>query len=187
MKKLSIILGLLFIFTISGFAQITRKGGDVRPPVTINWMSLEEAMQKSAAAPKKIIVDVYTSWCKWCDKMEETTFRDPVIAQYINENFYAVKFDAELQQEINYKDKSYGNSKNGKRGYHDLIKELTGGRFSFPTLIFLDENQNLIQCVVGFKTPSQFEQISSYFADNHYRKIPWSSFQEMYRQLDIKE
>ena len=78
-------------------------------------------------------------------------------------------------------------SKNGQRGYHDLAKELMGGRFSFPTMIFLDEEQNLIQCVAGFKTPKQFEQISSYFADDHYRKIPWSSFQQMYRQQSAKE
>lgn len=187
MKKLSIIFGFLLLFSSTGFAQMSKKGGDIGPAVTINWMSLEEALVKSAESPKKIIVDVYTSWCKWCDKMEETTFRDPAIAQYINDNFYAVKFDAEQQDEINYKDKSYGFSKSGKRGYHDLVKELTGGRFSFPTLIFFDENQDLIQCVVGFKTPSQFEQITSYFADNHYRKIPWSSFQQMYRQLESKE
>lgn len=175
-------------FSLSGFGQMTKKGGEIEAPITINWMSLEEAMAKSATSPKKIFVDVFTSWCKWCDKMEETTFRDPAIAQYINDNFYPVKFDAEQEQEISYKDKNYGFSKSGKRGYHDLVKELTGGRFSFPTLIFLDENQNLIQCVVGFKTPLQFEQISSYFADDHYRKIPWSSFQQMYnRQIESKE
>lgn len=181
MKKISVIIGLLFfaMFTIQA-QQLTVKG--VQPPVKIQWMSLEDAMEKSATEPKKIIVNVYTSWCKWCDKMEEITFSDPKIAQYINENFYPVKFDAENTKEIQFKNKSYGFSKNGKRSYHDLAKELMGGRLSFPTVVFMDEQQNLIQCVVGFKTPKQFEQISSYFADNHYRKVPWSSFQENYQQ-----
>lgn len=185
MKKISVIIGLLFFIVLGVQAQLTVKG--VQPPVKIQWMSLEEAMEKSANQPKKIIVDVYTSWCKWCDKMEEITFSDPKIAQYINENFYAVKFDAEQTKEIQFKDKSYSFSKNGKRAYHDLAKELMGGRLSFPTVVFLDEDQNLIQCVVGFKTPQQFEKISSYFADDHYRKVPWSSFQEMYPQVEDKE
>lgn len=182
MKNLSVILVILFLVMGHGQAQLTIKGVQA-PQIKIHWMSMEEALQKSADEPRKIIVDVYTSWCKWCDKMEETTFSDPKVAQYINDNFYAVKFDAEDTKEINYKDKSYGASKNGKRDYHDLAKELMGGQFSFPTVVFLDEQQNLIQCVVGFKTPEQFEQISSYFADDHYRKMPWSSFLEMYPQL----
>lgn len=180
MRKISVIIGLLFFTLLSAQAQLTRKGA--QPPVKIQWMSLEEAIEKSATEPKKIIVDVYTSWCKWCDKMEEITFSDPKIAQHINENFYPVKFNAEQTEEIKFKEKSYGFTKNGKRGYHDLAKELMGGRLSFPTVVFLDEDQNLIQCVVGFKTPQQFEQISSYFADDHYRKVPWSSFQQMYQQ-----
>lgn len=185
MKKISAIVVLLFFTFFSVEAQLTVKG--VQPPVKVQWMSIEEAIERSANEPKKIIVDVYTSWCKWCDKMEEITFSDPKIAQYINENFYPVKFDAENTQEIQFKDKTYGFSKNGKRGYHDLARELMGGRLSFPTVVFLDEDHNLIQCVVGFKTPVQFEQISSYFADDHYRKVPWSSFQENYQSQQVED
>lgn len=180
MKKLAVFFGMMLLGMVTVQAQLTVKGA--QPPVKIQWISLEEAMEKSATQPRKIIVDVYTSWCKWCDKMEEITFSDPKIAQYINDNFYAVKFDAEQKQEIIFKEKSYGFSQNGKRGYHDLAKELMGGRLSFPTVVFLDEDQDLIQCVVGFKTPTQFEKISTYFADDHYRKVPWSSFQELYHR-----
>lgn len=182
MKNICVILAILLLNLTGAFAQLTVKGVPTTQ-VKIHWMSMEEALAKSADEPRKIIVDVYTSWCKWCDKMEEVTFSDPKIAQFINDNFYAVKFDAEGKEEINYKEKSYGSSKNGKRDYHDLAKELMGGRFSFPTVVFLDEQQNLIQCVVGYKTPDQFEQISAYFAEDHYRKVPWSSFLEMYPQL----
>ena len=106
MKKRSVIIGLLLISVSTAFAQISRKG--VEAPVVIGWMSMEEALAKSADEPRKIIVDVYTSWCKWCDKMEEITFQDPEIAQYINDNFYPVKFDAQSKEEILYKDKTYG-------------------------------------------------------------------------------
>jgi len=185
MRKLSAIFGFLILGLVTTQAQITIKGADT--PVKVQWMNLEKALELSEQQPRKIIVDVYTSWCRWCDKMEEITFSNPKIAQYINENFYPVKFDAEGKEEIQYKDKTYGFSKSGKREYHDLAKELMGGRFSFPTVIFLDENQNLIQCVVGFKTPTQFEQISSYFADDHYRRIPWSSFLESFQHQAEKE
>lgn len=189
MKELSIIIvGLLLSWTVALGQDITIKGlvaPEEQPPIpSIKWMSWEEAMERSATEPRKIIVDIYTVWCTWCDKMDEYTFSDPEIAHYINERFYPVKFDAEQKIKLKYKDKEYGYSKAGKRSYHDLAKELMGGRFSFPTIVFLDEELNVIQCVAGFKTPQQFQQITIYFADDHYRKVPWSTFRMNYQPTD---
>ena len=35
----------------------------------INWMSLEEAVAAQSVAPKKIIMDVYTTWCGPCKSL----------------------------------------------------------------------------------------------------------------------
>ena len=58
----------------------------------IQWMDFEEAVSACTKQPKKIFVDVYTNWCGWCKKMDQTTFADPEVAKYMNENYYAVKF-----------------------------------------------------------------------------------------------
>ena len=61
----------------------------------IHWYTFAEATKLNKKHPKKIFMDVYTSWCGWCKKYDAVTFSHPVIAKYINEHFYAVKFDAE--------------------------------------------------------------------------------------------
>ena len=61
----------------------------------VNWVSFEEAEALMAKEPRKIMVDVYTKWCGPCKRMNSQTFGNPTLAKYINENYYAVKFDAE--------------------------------------------------------------------------------------------
>ncbi|MCI5081377.1 MAG: thioredoxin domain-containing protein [Saprospiraceae bacterium] len=184
MKYISVfIIALLFGF--SGYSQTPQKVALEKKKVTIKWMTMEEALELSQRKgnQKKILVDIYTKWCKWCERMDQITFRHPQIAQYINENFYPVKFDAQQSQEIVYQEKSYGNVKSGKKRYHALAVELLRGKMSYPTIVFLDEDSNLIQSVAGFKSPRQFEKIATYFGSDFYRNTPWSKYQKVFKPI----
>src|SRR3982750_3389771 len=64
---------------------------------SIRWMSFTDAVRENARQPKKIFIDVYTKWCGWCKRMDATTYEDAGIAKYMNENFYAVRLDAETR------------------------------------------------------------------------------------------
>ena len=77
----------------------------------------------------------------------------------------------------------FGNVKNGKKRYHELAIELLRGKMSYPTVVFLDEKMELIQAIVGFKSPRQFEKIATYFGSDYYRKTPWSAFQKSYKTI----
>jgi len=147
----------------------------------INWMSWEEAMERMEEEPRKIMLDVYTDWCNWCKRMDTTTFDHPEIVSYVNEHFYAVKFDAEQRQDLSYLGNTYKYVRKGARGYHELAARLLRGRLSYPSVAFLDEEQELIQSIIGFKSPVQFEIITTYFGDDHYKKVPWSTYQRNYR------
>lgn len=68
----------------------------------VKWMTLSEAMEKVKTQPKPIIMDFYTDWCGWCKQMMRTTYANPDIAQYLNTNFYPVKFNAETRETIEY-------------------------------------------------------------------------------------
>ncbi len=149
--------------------------------VKVDWMNWEQAIEKTKKSKKKILLDVYTQWCTWCKRMDEQTFSQPEMAAYINANFYPVKLDAQEKGDIHYRNKVYRFVKNSSRGYHELAAEILKGRMSYPTIVFLDEEQNVIQAIVGFKTAEQFEMIASYFATDSYLKVPWSTYQKQYR------
>ena len=50
----------------------------------------------SDSVKKKVFIDLY-NWCGWCKRMDATTFSDPVIVNYIKNNYYTVKFDEKLK------------------------------------------------------------------------------------------
>ncbi len=104
---------------------------------------------------KKYLVDVYTDWCGWCKVMDKKTFTDPKVQEYINENFHLIKFNAEQKAPVTFRDKVYEWSPEGRNGHNALAKELMGGRMSYPTMVYLDENLNTIRSIPGYKKPDQ--------------------------------
>ena len=86
----------------------------------IHWITnIDELQAKMQQHPKKVIVDIYTGWCGWCKRMDASTYKDPEIIKYVSENFYAVKFDAEMRQTIHFKEQDYSYVTDGMRGYNE--------------------------------------------------------------------
>ncbi|NLA23335.1 MAG: DUF255 domain-containing protein, partial [Bacteroidales bacterium] len=50
---------------------------------SINWLSIEQAEELHKAQPKTIFIDMYTDWCGWCKRLDQTTFSNPAIIRYI--------------------------------------------------------------------------------------------------------
>lgn len=146
----------------------------------IQWLTWEEAIEKVETEPRKIMMEVYTEWCVWCKRMDEKTFKNESIIKYINENYYAVKFDAEQKDEIEFNGKTYKFVKSGRNGYHELAAELLKGRLTFPTLVFMEEDTQVIQALAGYKSPMQFMQMITYFGENRHRNTPWSTYKKSF-------
>lgn len=151
---------------------------------SIKWMSWEEAIEKSKKEKRKIFVDVYTDWCGWCKKLDQTTFAEEHVAEYINAHYYPVKFDAETEKSILLKGTEYKFVRQGRRGYHELAASLLQGRLSYPSMVFLDEDFNMIQAIPGYQDTGIFEVIITYFGSNSHRSLPWNKFQSAFKKAD---
>ena len=142
----------------------------------VKWLTWEEAISLSKHEPRKFFVDVYTDWCGWCKKMDKATFEQPAVADYLNSNYYPIKFNAEQRSEIKINDKTYNYVKNGTRGYHELAVKITFGRLSYPTVVFLDEKLEIIQPIPGYREPGEFQKMMEYFAGDYHKTTPWTKF-----------
>ena len=170
--------GLMTIFFFLGMATLLY--GQFSQ---INWITWEQMEIQMKSQKKKVVVDVYTNWCTWCKRMESTTFRDPNVVKAINKNYYAVKFNAEQREDINFKDRVFKYVSKGSRGYHELAAEITQGQLSYPTIVFMDENLNTIQPLAGYLDAPTFEMISNYFGGNYNKNTPFRTFQENYKMI----
>ena len=171
-------------------ASTTRAGNQttVRPvkalipsaaPV-IKWLTIEEALEKSKTEKRKILVDVYTDWCGWCKHMDSTTYLDPTVVNYINEKYYAVKFNAEQTADIQYKNTVYKFKKTGARGFHELASLWLNNRLSYPTTVVLNEDLDVIQPIPGYQDASKMDAIIHYFGTDSHRKVPWEKYEKSY-------
>ncbi len=185
MRKLGLSL-ILSLVLLSVYSFTTNRSKSYLNKV--NWLTWKEAVEMSKIEKKKVVVAVYTSWCGWCKKMDQNTYNKAHIADYMNNNFYAVHFDAEQKEPIEFQGKvyKYVNPANGKRGYHEFASELTMGRMSYPSTVFFNENLEIIQPIPGFQDGPTFEMIITYFGDDYYKKVPWEKYEKTYIPMQDK-
>jgi thioredoxin-related protein len=173
MKKPVIVsLALLFIGIITAFTLTTNQETAAKKKDSdVKWLSFAEASKLSGKHPKKIFIDVYTSWCGWCVKMEKTTFKDPNITKYLNDKYYAVKLNAESDNMITYKGKQMS-----ERDLARNIFRATG----YPTTVYLDQDQNLLQPIPGYLEAEILDKILHYYGEDFYKTTSWEQFQANY-------
>ncbi len=175
MKKF--IFFIVLLITFQGIAQ-----------EEIQWMTMNEALAAQQEKPKKIFMDVYTKWCGPCKLLDKNTFSNKDVIDFVNENFYAVKFNAEGTEEITYQDFTYTNpnyqpGRKGRNATHFFADAL---RISgYPSLVFFKDNGDLIQSVPGYRTPKQLEIYLKMIANDDYQELTtveaWEEYQKNFK------
>lgn len=164
---------IYFLFLIGSLQTVFSQENN-----SIHWLSFEQAvaLQVQEGNSKKFFIDVYTDWCGWCKKMDKNTFQNPEVAKYMKEHFYMVKLDGEGKEPIVFREQTFSFVSSGRNGYHELAANLLQGKLSYPTVVYLDENMNMLSPVPGYLTPEPFLKIATYFGDNIYKTTTWEDY-----------
>ena len=110
---------------------------------TVAWYPWgEEAFQKAKKEKKLIFVSIGYSTCHWCHVMEEESFMDPKIGNYLNENFVAVKVDRETRPDVD-------------AVYMTFIQALNGSG-GWPLNVFLTPERTPVYGGTYYPNPSKF-------------------------------
>jgi thioredoxin-related protein len=153
----------------------------------IRWVSFEEAVKLNEKEPRKILIDFYTHWCGWCKRMDATTYKDPVVVNYINSKYYAVKFDAETRDTIRFVNKFAADSKEKVFVYKPEFKAnefaltVLNGQMGYPTTVFMDEKLAILTPVSGYVNNQFMETVLKYFGENAYKTAKWEEYQKQFK------
>lgn len=145
----------------------------------IKWMTWDEAIEANKKDQKVIFIDFYTDWCGWCKRMDKTTFADHDIADYINKNFYPVKFNAEQKETILFDGNEFKWQKGGRNGYHDLAFSLLDGRLGYPSYVYLSPKYERILISPGFKPVPDLQKELKFVNEGHYSSTSWEEYKKL--------
>ncbi|NRA94194.1 MAG: thioredoxin fold domain-containing protein [Psychroserpens sp.] len=165
MKKITVLFVLALLTSFSSMAQLQE----------INWITLEKALELQKTNPKKIMMDVYTNWCGPCKMLDKNTFQNKDVVEYVNQNYYAVKFNAEGNSTVNYDGRTFTNPNfkpelaQRRNGVHDLTRYLKVS--AYPTIVFFDEEANVISPIRGYQQPQQIELYLKLFKGDDYKSM----------------
>ncbi|HCZ33542.1 MAG TPA: hypothetical protein DHV93_08855 [Holophagaceae bacterium] len=98
------------------------------------WMEqdLEGALARAKAEKKLVLVDIYADWCAQCKELDEKTWPDAALKQWIAQNAVAIRIDTDARRK-------------------DLAEKLQIR--SYPTVILLDAEGKELRRILGFQKP----------------------------------
>jgi thioredoxin-related protein len=181
MKKIFFTTVVLAVMVLLTSMKVDDNRAVISEDMAVNWMTFEQAVEKSKTEKRKIFVDVYTDWCGWCKVMDKKTFNDPKVARILNENFYPVKFNAEQTEDVVFNGNTFKFVGSGSRGTHQLAAALLNNQLSYPTVVFLDEEFRIIHPLQGFREAPEFHMIAQFIGEGHYKTQKWADWQVSYK------
>ena len=172
------LLNLLVMLAIPTFSQSEDKNAP-----KIKWLTFTQAVEANNKEPRKFFIDVYTKWCGWCKVMDAKSFAHPVIVEYVNKKYYAVKLDAEMSDTVLFRGYTFVNPNPGvNRSAHQLAAALLNNQFGYPTTVYLDEKVDMLtgSPIPGFQPPKSLEIILKFYGENHYQKTSFEEFKKTF-------
>jgi thiol:disulfide interchange protein DsbD len=98
------------------------------------WLEqdLEGALAKAKAEHKVVVVDIYAEWCAQCKELDEKTWPDAAVKQWLAQNAVAIRIDTDARRK-------------------DLATKLQIN--GYPTVILLDGEGKELRRSLGFQNP----------------------------------
>jgi thioredoxin-related protein len=175
-RVLLVAMALIAISPMAMAGDKKKKGTIIKKAVSeneIHWMTTDEVQVAMKKTPKKVFIDVYTGWCGWCKVMDKKTFSHPEVIKYMNQHFYAVKFDAEQKDTIRFVGKMYGFVPEYK--VNMLAVELMRGQMNYPTSVIFEENFLNPQIVPNYLDVPTIERVLRFINENNKVKT-WEEY-----------
>jgi uncharacterized protein YyaL (SSP411 family) len=140
MKKISFILALTFIILTNSF----------KPAAEIKWLGFNEGYKLAKKHKKIMLIDTYTEWCGWCKRMDRDTYEKSEIAELVNKDFVAIKFNPEVAATYTFQGKTYSGN--------ELAGVISDNQISgYPTTVFIQPKTIKKKIFVGYRNADQMK------------------------------
>jgi thioredoxin-related protein len=155
-----VLLALVVACAGTGAAASSPEGDELA------WKTFAAARADARESKRKVVVDVWTSWCGWCKKMDRDVYTNAEVRAYLQEHFEIAKLDAESAAKQKIDDGEYSG--------RDIAKSM--GVSSYPTTVFFTDAGEMITAVPGYIDAPTFLRVLEYIHGEYYKNQSWNDF-----------
>ena len=180
MKKVSIVLAAVMVTLLmacgsSEQGQAKADGNDnmssaQASSANIAWARFDDALTAAAAEDKHVIAYFWRDGCPWCTKMENGTFSDANVIDYVNANFAPAKVKTSSNDV--YK------TPFGDMNVMQLARSLQIR--GVPAVYFFDSEAKPVFNIPGYVPADMYQVILKYVAEKHYMNKSFEEFKEIH-------
>jgi len=116
---------------------------------SIDWKQYGNGMRLAQKENKKVFLHFMADWCRYCTQMEQTTFKNSAVIEFLNTHFISIKVDGDKETPI------------------VKAHKVTG----YPDNRFLDQRKNEIRRLPGYVQPMMFSFFLEYIQTDSYKTM----------------
>ena len=129
MKKVALLLGILFLASLSVHAQEGLK--KVYDETIDQNVQIDQAVKQARTEGKFVVCQVGGNWCPWCLRFADFITKDAEIKDLVAKNFVYIHVD--------YSPRSFKDNPDRQKRSEKMMKRLGNpGRFGYPVFVVLD-------------------------------------------------
>jgi len=148
----------------------------------INWLEFDEASKLMETTPKKMLLYINSDFSNGSKIMLAATLKHPVIADYINNNFYPVKINFDTNDTLRIANNVFINEQKTPGYPNQITIALLQPDLRLPATVFFGEDFSLIFALRGYFPPSVLERYLEFIGqDLHKTGGDWQKFNDEYK------
>lgn len=162
-RNLGICAFLFAAMLLSSPASLAQTTEDL---AALRWHQWDEGIAAAQSSGKWMLVDVYTTWCEPCKKMDRAVYGNQSVQELLAESFIPVKLNAESSSLIT----------NGEQQYTEqqwaTMLEVKG----YPATLVVDQDFQIVARLGGYVDPPKFIRFLKYVKGKYYRQYKFNEY-----------
>ncbi len=134
--------------------------------VEIKPVTLEDALTRASKEDKKILIDVYASWCPFCQRMHSEVYTNDDVLRAISDHYLWVKINVESNNMVRYKGSDFTEAQFARALENENV----------PTTFFMNDEGAIIGVQPGYLDADVFSNLLNYIGSDAFLSQSFDEF-----------